>query len=215
LITVSEGLQLDITELGRARPDRMITIPNPFDLDQIRTLSQDVCPLEGELFLLHVGRFRAVKRHDRLFEAFQLSNYAGKLVLLGTGSRQEEQELHYLCDQMGIEKRVIFAGFNTNPYPYLRAAEALILSSDFEGFGNVLVEALACGTPVVSTDCPYGPREILTGDLARGLSELSAESLAQCLNDILANPPIISSKHLERFTVQNVMEKYLALICCC
>jgi glycosyltransferase involved in cell wall biosynthesis len=211
LITVSSGLQLDIKEVGGVRPERMITIHNPYDLDEIRKLSRHECPMEGERFLLHVGRFNPVKRHDRLFEAFRLSKYPGKLVLLGGGNAKQEQEMHRLCLQMGVGNRVIFAGFTPNPYPYMRAAEALLLSSDSEGLPNVLIETLACGTPVVSTNCPYGPQEILIEDLARGLSELSAESLAHCLNDILSNPPVISPRLLDRFSVQNITNQYLAL----
>ncbi|MBN1545586.1 MAG: glycosyltransferase [Syntrophaceae bacterium] len=211
LITVSEGLKSEITELAGARPERIVTIPNPFDFESIRKLSQQNCPLEGERFVIHVGRFRAVKRHDRLFEAFLLSKYPGKLVLLGEESEEMKRELRRLCCQMGIENRVIFSGFQSNPYPYLRAAEVLLSSSDYEGFGNALVEALACGTPVVSTDCPYGPREILKGDLVRGLSKLSAESMAECLNDVLENPPLITAEQLERFSIERVVAQYLEL----
>ena len=211
LITVSDGLQQDLTEHGGVRPARMVTIPNPFDLDLIRRISYGGCPLQGERFLIHVGRFRREKRHDRLLEAFCLSGYPGNLVLLGVGPQEKNSELYRLCRRFGIEKRVFFHEFTVNPYLYLRAAEALVVSSDYEGFGNVLVEALACGTPVVSTDCPYGPRDILTGDLARGLCGLSSESLAACLNDVLAKPPIVVSGQLDRFSLKNVVERYLDL----
>jgi len=211
LITVSNGLQQDLSERGGVRPARMITIPNPFDLDLIRRLSYDGCPLQGERFLIHVGRFRWEKRHDRLLEALSLSGYPGNLVLLGVGPREKNEELCRLCRRFGIEKKVLFREFTVNPYPYLRAAEALVMSSDYEGFGNVLVEALACGTPVVSTDCPYGPRDILTGDLARGLCDLSAESLAARLNEILIRPPLVVPGQLDRFSINNVVARYLEL----
>jgi len=212
LITVSEGLRRDMTEVAGARPERMVTIPNPFDLDRIRELGGGACPLEGERFLLHVGRFRPVKRHDRLFEAFRRSGYPGKLVLLGEGTEEETREVRRLCLRWDVEKRAIFEGFRVNPYPYIRTAEALVLSSDLEGFGNVLVEALALGTPAVSTNCPYGPGEILTGDLARGLSGLSAEALARCIDEVLSNPPAIRPEALERFSLRRVLAQYLALL---
>ena len=211
LITVSNGLQQDLTECGGVRPARMVAIPNPFDLALIRRLSHGSCPLQGERFLIHVGRFRREKRHDRLLEAFRLSGYPGNLVLLGVGTKEENKELYRLCRRFGIDERVLFFEFTVNPYPYLRAAEALVVSSDYEGFGNVLVEALACGTTVVSTDCPYGPRDILTGDLARGLCDLSAESLAARLNDVLACPPRVVPGQLDRFSIKNVVARYLDL----
>jgi glycosyltransferase involved in cell wall biosynthesis len=109
-----------------------------------------------------VGRFVAQKRIDRLIQAFAAAVHRGldaNLILLGQGPLQHK--LQRLADELGIKSRVFFAGFQPNPYPYIKAASALVMSSDYEGFGMVLLEAMALGTPVISTDCPSGPREIL------------------------------------------------------
>jgi glycosyltransferase involved in cell wall biosynthesis len=151
------------------------------------------------------------KRHDRLLEAFSLSHFAGKLVLLGQGSDEAQRELAAQAKQWGIAERVMFVGFCANPYAYMRAAKALVLSSDYEGFGNVLVEALICGTPVVSTDCPYGPDEIMVGDLARGLCALTPAALAEAITQTLAHPPHIDENNLQRFSLDNAVDRYLAL----
>ena len=86
-----------------------------------------------------------------------------------------------------------------------------MLSSDYEGFPNVLVESLICGTAVVSTRCPSGPDEILTGDLAVGLADLTEESLAAAIDRVLADPPPIAASDLERFNIDSITARYLAL----
>ncbi|HJV06366.1 MAG TPA: glycosyltransferase [Chromobacteriaceae bacterium] len=210
-ISVSAGLGEDMINLAACYPRKVCTIPNPFDIQSIQQAAKKPCPLEGEHFIIHMGRFHPVKRHDRLLKAFQLSQYTGKLVLLGTGSQEEIKQIKACCQQLGITDRIVFAGFTENPYPYLRVAEALVLSSDYEGFGNALVEALACGTAVVSTRCPYGPETILTGELAKGLADLTPESLAQKLDAVLNHPVKATSKQLDLFAIDHVVKQYLAL----
>ncbi len=210
LVTVSDSLQDDVRNIG-VHPTALVTIYNPFDLQKIRALSQEFTAFENEKFLLHVGRFHAQKRHDRLLEAFHQSGYPGKLVLLGNGNEKIAAEIRRKCEQLSIADRVIFAGFTGNPYAFMRKADALVLSSDYEGFGNVLVEALACGTQVISTDCPYGPSEILTGPLAQGLSKLSSEDLANAIRRVLGNPVEITDHMLHRFTAKMSVSQYLSL----
>jgi glycosyltransferase involved in cell wall biosynthesis len=210
-LVVSPALADDLTALTGARPAALAAIPNPFDLAAIRAQAAAPCPLDGERFLVHVGRFHPVKRHDRLFAAFRASGFPGRLVLVGDGTPAERGRLEELARQQGIAERIVWAGFLNNPFPYLRAAAALVLSSDSEGFGNVLVEALACGTPVVSTDCPFGPRGILVGDLARGLAPLTAEGLAAALTAVLAQPPVADPATLDRYRRDTVVAAYLAL----
>ncbi|WP_374347170.1 glycosyltransferase [Chitinimonas sp.] len=211
LITVCQALQDDVRALG-IRPAQMVTIYNPFALDDIRTQSQAACPLDGEDFLLHVGRLNRQKRHDRLLAAFKLSPYSGKLVLLGSGSADDRAALLAQIAELGLSERVQFAGFQENPYRFMRAARALVLSSDYEGFGNVLVEALACGTPVISTNCPVGPNEILQGNLALGLADLSVEGLARAIDRVLAAPPQAESAALDRFALATVAAQYASLV---
>ncbi|PRP72171.1 hypothetical protein BUE93_03300 [Chromobacterium amazonense] len=210
LITVCQALQQDVLACG-IQPQRMEAIYNPFDLDRIRQYASAPCPLDGERFLLHVGRFNHQKRHDRLLEAFKLSAYAGKLVLLGQGGQRELLEIQSQAEALGIAHQLHIAGFSDNPYSYMRAAQALVLSSDFEGFGNVLVEALACNTPVISTDCPVGPAEILTGALAQGLSALDSQSLANAIQRVLNNPTLAEDSLLEPFSLNGVVDRYLSL----
>ncbi|VTN12604.1 Glycosyl transferases group 1 [Raoultella terrigena] len=96
---------------------------------------------------------------------------------------------------------MLFKGFHKNPLPWIKHARMLVLSSDSEGFGNVIVEALLLNTPVASTRCPGGVTEILTGELARGLADLNGPALAQTMQSIYHNPPVIEQSALEKFSV--------------
>jgi glycosyltransferase involved in cell wall biosynthesis len=210
LITVCQALQNDVHACG-IHPAAMETIYNPFDIEGIRRQSLEPCELEGQAFLLSVGRFNEQKRQDRLLKAFARSQYPGKLVLLGNGDDHIRAQLAQLAEALDIGQRVIFAGFSSNPYAWMRAADALVLSSDYEGFGNVLVEALICGTPVVSTRCPCGPEEIMTGTLEQGLSALTPESLAEAIERTVSSPPRIDEENLRRFSLDTAVDRYLAL----
>lgn len=210
-LVVSDGLAKDMVTRTLAEPKALAVIPNPFNLNAIRKQAEAPCPLAGERFLIHVGRFHPIKRHDRLFAAFRISGYTGRLVLIGDGTPSQREVLQQMAIREGIADRIVWAGFLTNPFPWLRAADALVLSSDSEGFGNVLVESLACGTPAISTDCPFGPRDILTGNFAHCLSPLTPEGLAKTINTVLRTHPVITDDALIRFRVENVVDRYLAL----
>jgi glycosyltransferase involved in cell wall biosynthesis len=186
LIAVSEGVATDLRRgLGLERA-RIVRIYNGFDLEATRAAAAAAEPeLPREPFVLHVGRFMPQKRHDLLLEAWSRAGLTHKLVLLTPPSA----ELDALIAAKGLAGRVRVAGFRANPYPWMRAAELLVLSSEREGLPNVLVEALACGTRVVSTDCPSGPREVLRGELARWLVPPGdAPALAAAMRAALAAP---------------------------
>ncbi|OSM97792.1 glycosyltransferase [Lonsdalea populi] len=211
IVAVSQAVLSDLQSAFQVRPSNAAVINNPFDFAAIAALADQPCERAGTDYLVHVGRFHPNKRHDRLIRAYALSGIEMPLVLLGKGRDEEVQRIRQLAVELGVANRVIFQGFCDNPYPYIRHARLLVLSSDSEGFGNVLVEALSCGTPVVSTRCPGGPEEILTGPLAQGLAELSADSLAETLKSVLASPPAIDKSLLERYRIDSICAAYLAL----
>jgi glycosyltransferase involved in cell wall biosynthesis len=112
--------------------------------------------------LVTAGRLVEAKDQETMLRAFafhHLHNRDDKLLILGVGPLHAR--LVELCRKLDIVHAVAFLGFHDNPLPYFREAHCFVLSSKSEGFGNVIVEALGCGTPVISTDCPYGPAEIL------------------------------------------------------
>lgn len=114
------------------------------------------------LLFVTAGRLVPQKDHETLLSAMALHRRAGgsaRLLILGSGPLDEF--LRRQASALGLDKSVCFVGFRANPLPWLRRADVFVLSSRSEGFGNVLVEAMACGTPVIATDCDHGPREIL------------------------------------------------------
>ena len=136
-------------------------IYNSYPFERIR--EEGECPLAFEgPYIIHVGRFSPQKRHDLLFEAFSGLSLPHKLVLL----THKSEALEKMIGKYGLTERVYVAGFQEHPFPWIKGADVLVLCSDYEGLGNVLVESLILGTKVVSTDCLSGPKEIV-GNLAQ------------------------------------------------
>lgn len=190
-VAVSAGVADDLAELSGLDRGKFSVIHNPLrhrDLpvsDGIRR-AEELWPRAGGARILAVGSLKKQKNHELLIRASsRLRQGRNSLLLLGQGPL--ECELRQLAENLGISDRVSFAGFHADPTPFYQTADLFVLSSDYEGFGNVIVEALACGTPVVATDCPSGPSEILAdgefgtlvpvGD-AEALSHAMAESLS-------------------------------------
>jgi len=212
VVTVSNAVGQDLTAVCGVTPAQLRTIYNPFDIEAIRREAQQPCAIAEQDYVIHVGRFHQAKRHDRLLEAYAQSGITAPLLLLGQGNAEQESRIKALAQKLAISDRVILKGFQSNPLPWIKSARLLVCSSDSEGFGNVLVEALLLDTPVVSTRCPGGPAEILTGELSRGLSELNSASLAKTMKDIYDHPPKIEPSTLQGFSVQIICEQYRRLI---
>ena len=210
VVTISKGVADDLLALG-IRPKAVRVVHNPADIAGVRRQARAFVPEEGE-YIVHVGRFHEQKRHDLLVKAYRQSGIPQKLLLLGDDTLPTAEKTRALVGELGLRGRVIFKGFVRNPYPYIQHAKALVLCSDYEGFGLVQTEALALGVPVVSTDCVSGPAEILTGELAAFLSPPGdAGALAANIAKVIANPPEITAEHAERFDVKICARKYLAL----
>ncbi|ACK48746.1 MULTISPECIES: glycosyltransferase [Shewanella] len=210
LITVSNGIANEIKDKGRLHPASMQTIYNPFEFNDITSQSQQDNPQipQGD-YLIHVGRFAKQKRHDVLFEALKLTQNQLPVVLLCHNHKKAIKA----AKKFGIEKRLIIPGFQSNPFPWIKQAKALVLSSDFEGLPTVLIESLACGTPVVSTDCPHGPSEILTGNLAPYLvPRRDPAALAKMIDEVVSQPPSLEQVDiLAKVDATLIAEQYLAL----
>jgi glycosyltransferase involved in cell wall biosynthesis len=209
LLAVSQGVARDLSVTLQMAQANIVQLYNPIDVPAIRKLARQAIPAEPPArYILHAGRFAPQKRHDLLFDALRLSRLPHRLVLLSAASPALER----LIADKGVSDRVTIAGFQANPYPWMARADLLVLCSDHEGMPNVLVEALACGTRVVSTDCPSGPRELLQGPLARYLVPCGdARALAGAMRSALEAPRPEAPAMLEQFDPARVYAQYEAL----
>lgn len=212
VITVSDAVGEDLIDVVGIRPKSIITIYNPFDFNKIRQRANAVNPYAAEEYILHIGRIHEVKRQDRLLEAFAQAQISTKLIIVGQGDAGITEQLKATIEKLGIQDKVILAGFTNNPLPILKGARLFALSSDSEGLPTVLIEALICGTPVVSTACPGGVKEIMAGNLAGYLAEMNSSSLATKLRQCWDCPPEITPEMYAKFDTDIIIERYLSLM---
>lgn len=217
-VGVSDGTCADMAALSHMAPDRFTTIHNP-----VRPAVQpapDALRAAHALWatdrprILTVGNLKPVKNYPLLLRAFAaMARPEARLMLLGQGGN--EAALRALASDLGIADRVIFAGFHPDPSPFYATADLFVLSSDHEGFGNVIVEALSFGLPVVSTDCPAGPAEILEGGrFGRLVPVGDAPALARAMEDALAAPADRDAliRRASDFAPEIAARKYLDLL---
>jgi glycosyltransferase involved in cell wall biosynthesis len=166
IVVNSSGVGRDLEKTLGISSERIEVINNPIPLAEIRALAAE--PLDAPAFfdgvpvVVSAGRLATQKNYPLLLRAFRIvrGQMAARLVLVGTG--HADGLVRATTDALGLRDDVVFAGFQRNPFNFMRRATLFALSSDYEGFGNVLVEAMASGCPIVSTDC-HGPTEILRG----------------------------------------------------
>ena len=192
VVAVSNGLRDELARIAKISRDRIAVIYNPVitpDFDE-RMIQPGDHPwlADAQPFVLAVGRLVEAKDYGTLLAAFASLGRQSRLRLIILGEGPLRENLVSQVARLGIADRVSLPGFVLNPLPFMRKAAVFVLSSRTEGFGNVLVEALACGTPVVSTSCPYGPDEILDkGRFGRlvpvGDSQAMAEAIAATLSE--------------------------------
>lgn len=217
-VAVSRGSARDLAELARLPHSEVLTVYNPIAAPPAGFAADPEAAAEwggARHRILSVGALKAEKNQALLIRAFaQLdAKLDVSLVILGEGA--ERARLERLIVDLGVADRVKLPGFSRDLWPFYAAASLFVLSSDFEGFGNVLVEALAAGLPVVSTDCGFGPSEILDGGAYGTLVPChSEELLAEAMADALARPrdPALLKARARDFREDIAVNHYLELL---
>lgn len=217
IIAVSQGVAEDVARMTGIARERIVAINNPVLSGSLSAKMQ--APLEHPWFapgsppvLLSVGRLARQKDYPTLLKAFAHVRKTMPVRLLILGEGRMRARLEAVARSLGIAEEVAFPGFTLNPFPYMMLAAAFVLSSAWEGAPGALVEAMACGCPVISTNCPSGPAEILQdGQYGPLVPVGDEEALARAIASVLEQRP--DPEHLRTraamFSVEQVANQYL------
>jgi glycosyltransferase involved in cell wall biosynthesis len=220
LVAVSESVADDLAKMARLPRTRVQVIPNPVVHDGLLAQTVDGATHPWLLsrsapVILSVGRLNGEKNYGDLLRAFARLRRERRahLIILGEGS--ERAALVRLAAELGVADDVNLPGFVSNPYGYMARANLLALSSNYEALPTVLIEALACGCPVVATDCPGGVREILDGGrwgrlVPSGDPEAMKDAMLRTLDDP-PRPERLRRRAME-FHVDRVVDRYLRVL---
>lgn len=223
IVAISEGVKNSLGRMGVPTAN-ITTIYNPQNLDEIRAEAQSIPaekrPTQRSFRMVMAGRLAEPKDYGTLLEALAVLRQRKldiRLVVLGDGPHKAA--LHDKARALGVDDCVEWKGWVTNIHAVMATCDVFTFASTYEGFGNVLVEAMACGLPVVSTDCPGGPREILEGGKHGFLVPMFDHvRVAEAVQALVTDPSVYADykaralARAEAFDVGRVADQYLRLL---
>jgi glycosyltransferase involved in cell wall biosynthesis len=217
-ICVSAGSAADLSRIARLEPEQITVVYNPIPGPKKPLVTSPEAELSwsgARARILSVGNLKTQKNHALLIRAIALLDrkYAARLVIMGEGPLRSQ--LANLAAELGIAESIAMPGFTDDLWPFYASAAVFVLSSDYEGFGNVLVEALHAGLPVVSTDCADGPAEILAqGEFGMLVPCGDAAALASAIERAFENPVDKArlAARAREFDPDAAVERYLDLL---
>ncbi|TRX32431.1 glycosyltransferase [Flavobacterium sp. ZT3R18] len=216
IVTVSNAIREKVEQLGFTK--KALCIYNPIDFEKIEFLKNQF-NIEYDNYILAVGSFKDIKQFDKLILAYSKSILPAqniKLVLLGNGKNRAIYES--MSKELRIDEFVKIEDFLNNPFPFYKNAKFTVLSSKNEGFPNVLLESLACETPVVAFNCLSGPSEIIQ-DCENGLlvENQNLEKLTTAMNQLIINQELYlhckknAKESVLKFSVERIGEQWIQL----
>jgi glycosyltransferase involved in cell wall biosynthesis len=217
VIAVSRGVAQDLRQITGLPLEKFEVIYNPAVTTTLFEKSQE--PLDHPWFapgeppvILGVGKLEAQKDFPTLIHAFAKvrKTQHARLVILGWGPDRNREELEALAQELGVDEDVSLLGYVNNPYAYMARSAVFALSSRWEGLPFVLVEAMALGIPVVSTDCESGPAEVLDhGRYGQLVPVGNSQTLGDAISNVLVQPPEpVDKEWLTQFTLEAITEQY-------
>lgn len=221
VVAVSDGLKEELIDVYGVPPQKVLRIFNPVDIAEVRRAAAEPLPaaLPPGPIIVSVGRLAPQKAPGDLLAAFGLlkPDLGAHLIFVGDGPLRSDLET--AVAQRGLGDRVLFVGSDSNPFRWMARAGVFVSASVFEGFALTIAEAMAVGTPVVATDCPHGPRELLRdgwcGDLVPvGRPELLARGIERMLTNANHARQMTSraGDRVTEFDEANVVSQYEMLI---
>lgn len=221
IIAVSGGVADDLARVIKIPRDRIKIIPNSVDINKIEMLCQESTDhkwLKNKTVpvILAVGRLTPEKDYPTLIKAFSILSRENdfRLIILGEGKKR--YELEEMIQKLNLKEKISMPGFVENPFCYIKNCDVFVLSSDTEGSPNTLIEAMACGVPVISTDCPSGPREILDNGRYGKLVKVGDEkALADAILETFKNPvkaELLKERIKKSFSLEKAAQEYLNVI---
>lgn len=221
IVCVSEGMRKEIHQIFRLPLSKIHRIYNPLDVDRIREtkcrkLHSNDASGEKIPLILAAGRLTRQKDYPNLLHAFAhlRAQRPARLAILGQG--EDERRLKALAQKLAISDHVDFLGFQHNPFVWMKSCDVYVMSSRWEGLPGTLLEAMACGARVVSTDCKTGPDEILEGGKWGRLVPVGdAKALAEAIAEALDDPaPPDTATRVEAFRIERAVHAYAAVLGC-
>ena len=220
VIAMTHDTKKEFVELQNISPEHVHVINNPIEIDSILNLGRSYKPSLKRPSILACGRLSKQKGFENLIDVMQLLSNGGAqphLYIIGEGNLREK--LEQKIKKSKLEDKITLLGYLDNPYPYFANCDVFVLSSLYEGFGNVLVEAALFGLPIVSNDCESGPREIITNENIGKLVETSnIKEMAKALQETLRRNSKdeklmeIRRRHAEKYSIRFIAESYIVLL---
>lgn len=218
IVVNSSGMKEECIADFHAMKAKIVVIPNGVDVPIIREMSCEDAAIErkkGFTVFSAAGRLEREKNFSFLIKAFSQVRKKREATLLLIGDGSEMRSLQILSAELGVESDVLFLGYQKNPYKYISKSDIFVHTCLFEGFPNIILEAMANGVPVISIDCPYGPRDIITDGENGFLIPINDEkAMVDALVKLTDNKELrdhireLGTERIKVFSVQNMVAGY-------